>query len=160
MQDMSFFLPTIRYIRQPLNYILSLGDAHNRHTRNLPDPPLQIPIIRRHQIDSMFLHAIHNTVVCIRALVVALEPLPALVARDAQRNAVLGPEFLKLGHDARGDDGRGFGVQQVHERLVQLEFAVHRMREEVGVDEDGVGRAESRVGLEEERRGDLGAGRC
>jgi hypothetical protein len=36
---------------------------------------------------------------------------------------------------------------------------VHRVREEVGVDEDRVGWAEGRVGLEEERGGDLGAGR-
>jgi hypothetical protein len=35
---------------------------------------------------------------------------------------------------------------------------VYGVREEVGVDENGVGRAEGGVGLEEERGGDLGAG--
>ena len=33
---------------------------------------------------------------------------------------------------------------------------MHGVREEVGVDEDTVGRAEGGVGLEEERGGDLG----
>ena len=50
-----FFLPTIRHIGQPLNNILPLGHTHNRHTGNLPNPPLQIPIIRRDQINPMFL---------------------------------------------------------------------------------------------------------
>jgi hypothetical protein len=104
-------LPTIRRIRQPLNNILPLCYTHNRHTGNLPNPPLQIPIVRRHQINPMFLHSIHNAIVCIRALVIALESLPALVARNTERDAVLGPEFLELGHDARGYYGCGFGVQ-------------------------------------------------
>jgi hypothetical protein len=153
-------LPTIRRIRQPLNNILPLGHTHNRHTRNLPNPPLQIPIIRRDQINSMLLHPIHNTVVRIRALVIALQALPALVARNAQRNAVLGTQFLELGHDAGCDDGRGFGVKQVHEGFVELEFAAHGVRQEVGVDKDGVGGPEGGVGLEEEGGGDLRAVGC
>lgn len=100
---------------------------------------------------------LHNTVIRIRALVVALEALPALVARNAQRNAVLGAQFLQLSHDARGDYGGGFGVEQIHEGFVEFEFAVHGVREEVGVDEDVVGGPEGGVGLEEERGGDLGA---
>jgi hypothetical protein len=35
---------------------------------------------------------------------------------------------------------------------------VYGVREKVGIDEDGVGRAKGSVGLEEERGGDLGAG--
>ena len=40
--------------------------------------------------------------------------------------------------------------------LVELELGVHRVREEVGVDEDRVGRAQGGVGLEEQRGADLG----
>jgi hypothetical protein len=105
----------------------------------------------------MFLHPIDYTVVRIRALVIALEPFPALITRDAKRNAVFRTELFQLGHDARGDDGCGFGVEQVHERFVEFKFAAHRVREEVCVDEDRVRGPEGRVGLEEECRGDLGA---
>ena len=106
----------------------------------------------------MLLHAIHNTVVRIRALVLALEPLPALVARYAQRDAVFWTEFLELRHYAGGYYGCGFGVEKVHERFVELQLGVHGVREEVCVYEDGVGGAEGGVGLEEEGGGDLGAG--
>lgn len=106
----------------------------------------------------MLLHAIHNTVVRIRALVLALEPLPALVARNAQRDAVFWTEFLELRHYAGGYYGCGFGVEKVHERFVELQLGVHGVREEVCVYEDGVGGAEGGVGLEEEGGGDLGAG--
>lgn len=108
----------------------------------------------------MLHYALHDTVVGIRALVVALEALPALVTRNAQRNSVLGAEFLQLGHDAGGYDGRGFCVEQVHEGLVQLELGVDGVREEICVDEDGVRGPEGSVGLEEEGGGDLWAGGC
>lgn len=108
----------IRHIGQPLNNIFALCHTNNRHTRNLPYPPLEIPIIRRNKINPMLLHAIDNAVIGIRSLVVALEALPALVTGNAQGNAVFGAEFLQLGHDARGDDGRGFGVEQVHKGFV------------------------------------------
>lgn len=106
----------------------------------------------------MLQHPLDNTIVGIGALVIALEALPAFIPRDSERNAVLGPQFLQLGHDTGCDDGRGFCVQQVHERLVELEFAVDRVREEVGVYEDRVWGPEGGVGLEKERGGYLGAG--
>lgn len=148
--------PAISDVRQPLDDVFALRNAHNGHTGNLPDPPLQIAIVGRHKIDPVLQHPLHDAVISIRALVIALQALPALVPRNPQRNPVLGPQLLQLGHDAGGDDGRGFGVQQVHEGLVELELGVHRVREEVGVDEDRVGRAQGGVGLEEQRGADLG----
>lgn len=151
--------PTIRHIGQPLNDILPFRHTNNRHARNLPNPPLQIPVIRRNQIDPVLLHAVHNAVVRIRALVIALQSLPALVSRDAQGYPVLGAELFQLGHDAGCDYGRGFGVEQVHEGFVELELGVDGVREEVGVDEDVVGWPKGGVGLEEEGGRDLRAGR-
>ena len=40
---------------------------------------------------------------------IARQPLPALVAGDAQGEAVLGAELLELGHDAGGEDGDADG---------------------------------------------------
>lgn len=100
----------VRHIGQPLDNILALCNTNNRHTRNLPYPPLEIAIVCSDKIDSVFLDAVDDAVIGIGALVVALEALPALVAGNAQGNAVLWAELLQLGHDARGDDGRGFGV--------------------------------------------------
>ena len=118
---------TIRHIRQPLNNILALGHINNWDTRNLPNTPLKIAIVGGNQINAMFLDAIDNAVVSIGTLVVALEALPALVAGNAQGDAVFGAEFFQLGHDARGDYGRSFGIEEVHERFVQLKLAVHRV---------------------------------
>jgi hypothetical protein len=143
-------LMTIRHIRQPLDNIFALCHTNNRHTRNLAYAPLEIPIIRRDQINPMLLHPVHDTVIRICALVLAFEALPSLVAGDAERDAVFWAEFLEFGHDAGGDDGCGFCVEEVHEGFVQLELAVDGVREEVGVYEDGVGWAEGGVGLEEE----------
>lgn len=100
---------------------------------------------------------IHDTIVRIRALVITLQSFPALVPRNAQRNAVLGAEFFQFSHYAGCDYGRGLGVQKVHEGLVELEFCLDGVGQEVGVDQDGVRRPEGGVCLEEEGGGDLWA---
>jgi hypothetical protein len=150
-------LPAIRHIRQPLNDVFALRHAHNWNTRDLSDPPLQISVVGRDQVDAVLHDPIDDAVVGVGALVVAREALPAFVARNSQRNTVLWTKLLQLSHDTGGDDGCGFGVEQVHEGLVELELGVHSVREEVGIDEDRVWGAERRVGLEEESRRDLGA---
>jgi hypothetical protein len=115
----------IRRIRQPLNHILTPRHTDNGHTRDLPNSPLQIPIVGRHQINAMLHNAIDETVIRIRSLVVALQSLPALIPRYPESDAVFGPEFLELGHDAGCDYGRGFGVEAVHEGALEVEFRVH-----------------------------------
>lgn len=105
----------------------------------------------------MLHNSLHNAVIGIGALVIALETFPALIASNAQRDAVFGTEFFQLGHDAGCDDRGGFGVEQVHESLIDFKLVGNGVREEIGVDENGVGRSKSGVGLEEEGRGDLWA---
>lgn len=80
---------------------------------------------------------------------VALQPLPPLVARNLQRQAVLWPELLQLRHHARRYDGFCGGEEGVHEGGEQVEFVLDRVREEVCVDEDLVGRGEGGVVGEE-----------
>jgi len=133
----------------PFNHILPSRHTNNRHTGYLPHPPLQIAIIGRDQINPLLHHAIHDTVVRIRALVIALQPLPTLVPRNLQRDAVLGSQLLQLGHDAARDDGLAGGIEGVHEGGQEREFVVDGVGEEVGVDEDLVGGLEGGIVLEE-----------
>lgn len=88
---------------------------------------------------------------------VTLQPLEARILRDAQRDAVLRAQLLQLRQHAVRHEGDAFGVQAVHHRRDDVELVLHRVREEVCVDEDGVGGREGRVVLEEEGGGDLGA---
>ncbi|KAB8337030.1 hypothetical protein FH972_021334 [Carpinus fangiana] len=139
-------------IGQPLDHVLALGDGDERHTRDLPDAPLELAIVGGNNVDAVLDDAVDDAVIRVNALVVALEALPALVARNLQREAVLGAELLELGHDAGGDDGAAGGVEGVHEGLEQGQLGADGVREEVGVDEDGVGRGERRVVREEHGR--------
>ena len=99
----------------------------------------------------MLHHPLHDAIVGICTLVIALQPLPSFVACYAQGDAVLRTQFLQFCHYAGGYDGCCFGVEEIHERLIQLELSVDGVGEEIGIYEDGVGRAEGGVGLEEER---------
>ncbi len=139
-----------RSIRQPLNDILSPGHAHDRHTRDLPDAPLEVAVVGGHDVDLVLHDAVDDAVIGVDALVVATQPLPALIARDAQGDAVLLPELLELAHDARRDDGRALGVQAVHHRRQHLELVLHRVGQEVGVHQHRVRRDQGGVVLEEE----------
>ena len=103
----------------------------------------------------MLHHAIHQAIIGIHPLVLTLQPLPTLVSRDAQRDTVFWPQLLELGHHAVGDDGCAFRIQAVHHGGQQLEFGLHGMGEEVGVDKDRVGWDKAGVVGEEEGGGDL-----
>lgn len=43
------------------------------------------------------------TVISIDSLVITGQPRPPGISRDPQRQSVLGPQFLQLGHNAVGD---------------------------------------------------------
>ena len=65
---------------------------------------------------------------------VAFQAIPALVAGDAQGEAVFGAEFFELGHDAGGYDGGTFGVEAVHHCGEEVEVVLDGVGEEVCVD--------------------------
>jgi hypothetical protein len=58
--------------------------------------------------------SVKDTVIGVDTLVGALGPLPPLVARNFERNAVLGAQLLQLSHDAVGHDGTACCVEAVH----------------------------------------------
>lgn len=103
----------------------------------------------------MLADPIHDTIVRIDALVVAFEPFPALVTRDAQGDAVFRAEFFEFAEHTGGYDGDAFGVETVHHCGEELEFVLDGVGEEVCVDEDVVGGDEGGVVLEEEGGADL-----
>ena len=98
-------------------------------------------------------HALDEVVVGVRvARAHRRQPREARVLREAERDAVLRPELLELGHHRLGDARDALGVQAVHQRAVDVELVLDREVDEVGVDEHAVRRAERRVVREEEAR--------
>ena len=92
----------------------------------------------------------------INPLVRTRHPLPALIPGNPQGDPVLGAQLLQLGHDAIGDDDAAGCVQGVHQGGQEIELVLDGVGEEVGVEEDGIGRLEGAVVLEEEGCGRLG----
>ena len=80
----------------------------------------QVNIVRGHNVYLVLHDAVDDAVIGIGALVIALQPFKAGVARDAQGDAVARAQLLQLGHDAVGDDGRGLGIEAIHHCLDQL----------------------------------------
>ena len=76
-------------------------------------------------------------------------PLPPLIPGNPQRDPVLGAQLLQLGHDAIGDDDAAGCVQRIHQGGQEIELVLDGVGEEVGVEEDLVGRGEGGVVGEE-----------
>jgi hypothetical protein len=174
-----FFLQDVHLllwrIRQPLDDHLSPCNTDNRHTRHLPHPPLQIPIIGAHNIDLALHNTVNDAVICVSSFVIAGKAFPAFIAGYSERDAVLWAEFFELGHycswldedmarareekpTAGCDDWDAFCVERIHQRLQKREFSLYTMRQEVGVYQDTVWRNQCRVVLEEKGGGDLWSG--
>jgi hypothetical protein len=79
-----------------LNCILMIGNIHNRHTRNLPHPPLQILIACGYNVDPMLPHSFNNAVISICSFMLALQFLKAWVLRNLQSNSVFNTKLLQL----------------------------------------------------------------
>lgn len=124
-------------------------DVHDGHARDLQIgvnarktlvsthlayPAPQVAIACRHDVALVLLHALHQAIVCIRALVGArdalhpgvLECMPLCVSRgdiywahlgNLQRHLVLLAQLLQLGHDAIRDAGKALGIQAVDHAL-------------------------------------------
>lgn len=101
-------------------------------------------------------HALHQTVVGVDPPVQALDPLEARVFYDPERQLVLGTELFQLADHAIRDVRDALGVEAVHHGFDHVEFVFNAKVDEIGVDEDVVGRAELGVVLEEHGRAGLG----
>jgi len=141
----------LRGIGQPFDYILATGNAHDGHAGHLAYTPLQVPVVRSNNVDFVSHNAVHNAVIGIDAFVVALQSLPSFVSRYSQRKAIFRTEFLQLSHNAGCDHGTAFGIETRHHRVEKVELLLDSMREEIGIDEDGIRRSQGGVVLEEER---------
>jgi hypothetical protein len=103
------------------------------------------------------MHSVHDAVVGVHSLVIALKPIPALVSGDPEGDPVLWTELRQLCHNTRGYGGSAGGVQARHHAVQHVEFALDRVAQKVGIDKYGVRRAKGGIVLEEETAGDLGS---
>ena len=100
---------------QPLHHIFPPRHTDDWYTRNLPYSPLQLSIIRRHNINLALHHPINNTIICINTLMITLHPRPPLIPRNPQRNPILRTQLLQLRHYTRRDDRDTIRIQRIHQ---------------------------------------------
>lgn len=141
--------------RKLLNRVLVLGNVHDWDTGNLANAIFEALVAGGDNVAAMLGDAIDKTVVSVGALVHAGEPFEARISGNLECQSKLGPELLQLTKDAVRHTRNALGIQTVHHGLDNVEFVADGEADEVGVDEDVVGRGEGGVVLEEEGRGDL-----
>lgn len=134
----------------PLHRIPMTTNIHTRHTRNLPYPPPQLLITRRHNKTPPLRHLIHQTIICITSLAPTGNTFESRILRHLQCHLVFGTEFFQFSHDAVGDARDAFGEEAVHHRPNDVHFVSDGEVDEVGIDQDVVGGAQLGVVLEEE----------
>jgi len=70
-------------VRQPLNAHLTVGNVHKGDSRHLAHAATQFAIASRHNVALVTLYPFNDAVVCVCALVCALESLKARIACNA-----------------------------------------------------------------------------
>lgn len=120
--------------RQFLHFIRIALNIHNRHTRHLPDPLLQLRVTRRHHVAPVNTHPPHDAVVRVRPLVVAREPLAYLLDQP-QRDCVDAAELLQLGDYAVGDEQLHACAQAPRHFILQVDLPLDAEVYKVRVDD-------------------------
>lgn len=96
--------------------------VHTRNTRNLPNPPPQFLITRRHNKTPPLFRHLRDAVVGVTTLATARDPFKAGILGQPERNLVFAAQFFQLSHDAVRDAGDAFGQQTVHHGADHVEL--------------------------------------
>jgi hypothetical protein len=100
------------------------SDIHDGHAGHFPDPPFQILITRPHNIHSVLLDSLHNTVICVGTFMVAFQSFKPGVFGDFQGDSVLDSELLQLGDHAVCDVRDALAQQAVHGGLEDVQLVL------------------------------------
>lgn len=117
-------LRSTKGFRKSLNGVAMIHNEHDRNTRNLPNPTLQVFIAGGNDVATILpFTAIHhayssntlnNTVISIGSLVRAGESLEARVFRQTESNMIARAQLLQLSHNAIRDIRNALCKQAIH----------------------------------------------
>ncbi len=114
------------------------SDVHDRNTRHFPDSSLQVLITRTHNIHSVLLHSLNDTVVSIGAFVVAFESFEPGILGDLERDSVLDSELFELSDHTVSYVGYTLAQETVHGGLEDIELVLDGEVDKVGIEQDPV----------------------
>lgn len=138
-------------IRQTFDPELSTRDVHQWDSRDLPNPPSQLPIARSDNIALMTCDPLDDTIVRIRTFMRALQPLEPRIPCDSQCDPILRPQLFQLANHTSGDAGDALSVQTVHHTLYKLDLVLKGKVDKVGIDEHSIRWSQLRVVFEKHR---------
>lgn len=93
---------------------------------------------------------LYDTVIGVGTRMLAPESLVPFIPGRPESQAVFRAQLFQLGKDAVGDDGDALGQEQIHQASFDVDFGADRMGEEVGVEEDLIGRFQAGICVEEQ----------
>jgi len=99
--------------------------------------------------------ALNKAVICVGAGVRAREALETGIAGNTQGNPVSVAQLLKLSHNAVRNTRDTLGVEAVHHAADEVELVLQAEVDEIGVDENAIGRYQGGIVCEEKGRGYL-----
>lgn len=82
----------------------------------------------------MLHHSLHDAVISICTLVLALESFVPFIPGRPKSQAVFRAQFFQFSKNAVGDDGSALREEQIHQAMFDVDFGADRVGKEVGVE--------------------------
>ena len=133
-----------------LDCVLVRHDVHDWHPWNLPDAAFEVLVTGGDDEAAVLADAFDDAVVGVGAAVLALESFEAGVLRYFEGESVAHSELFEFADHAVSDVGDALAEEAVHAGLEDVEAVLDGEVDEVGVDEQAVGRAQGVVLSEEQ----------
>lgn len=130
-----------------LSYLFA---RENEEQSDVPNPPLKITIVSRHNINTMFDDPINQTIIGIGAWMVAFDSLKSRVLGNTESQTILLAQLFQLGQHTISDDRNTLGIQAVHHGWNDIKLMLNGVRYEVGINKNGIRWREGRIILEKE----------
>lgn len=150
-RDSALFQPaSAESLWKSFNLVSTFCNPNQWHPRNLAQPATQLGIVGADQIDAMLHGPLYDTVIGVGTRVLAPESLVPFIPGRPESQAVSRAQLFQLGKNAVGDDGDALGQEQVHQAGFDVDFGADGMGEEVGVEQDLIGRFQAGIRVEEQ----------
>ena len=141
-----------KVVRHSLDGESMLRYVHDWYTRNFTNTTFQVAITGGHDVAFVLHDSVNQTIVGIRAFMIARQTLEGRVLEQSQGYTILRAHLFQLADDTFRNAGDTFGVQAVHHPLGQIDFVTNGEVDKVSVDEHSIWRSQLSVVLEKESR--------
>ena len=132
------------------------SNVHDRYSGYFSYSTFEVLVASPNYVYSVLFDSFYNAVVSISSFVVAFESLKAGVLSNFKSDSIFNTKFLKFSDHAVWNVRNALPEQTIHRGLEYIEFVLDWKVDEIGIEQNSVGRTQRIIVVKEQTGGLFG----